>query len=229
MANHKNAVRFQFSADALQLYCLKILADLTQVPYSRVCEDGPQADRDARIGTEAGWATNPETLGKDSYNPTLTPRAWGYIQKLGRCFWCFQKWRPGHVCDRDTPREIPSLQVRSKTAAVSELPDKMPESECKQKSLEDEMESILPCQVNHSPKQQNVSKAITVHSSLAAISAVCKEVTDMDLQTNPKPSQTYQKQQSWSTHSSYMGPYSKNRSSHTHSYKKERHCYCRNR
>ena len=83
--------------------------------------------------------------------------------------------------------------MRSKTTAVSELPDKMPKSECKQKSVEDEMESVLPCQVNHSPKQQNVSKAITIHSSLAAISAVCKEVTDMDLQTDPKPSQTYQK------------------------------------
>ena len=85
------------------------------------------------------------------------------------------------MCDWDAPREIPSLQVRSKSAAVSELPDKMPKSECKQKSVEDEMESVLLCQVNHSPKQQNVSKAITVHSSLAAISAVCKEVTDMDL------------------------------------------------
>ena len=65
--------------------------------------------RDVRIGTEAGWATNPETLGKDSYNPALPPRAWGYIYKSGRCYWCFQKWRPGHVCDRDAPREIPSL------------------------------------------------------------------------------------------------------------------------
>ena len=65
--------------------------------------------RDARIGTGAGWATNPETLGKDSYNPALPPRAWGYIYKSGRCFWCFQKWTPGHVCNRDVPREIPSL------------------------------------------------------------------------------------------------------------------------
>ena len=146
--------------------------------------------RDARIGTEAGWATNPKTLGKDSYNPALPPRAWGYIWKSGRCFWCFQKWRPGHVCNRDAPREIPSLQVRLKTATVSDLHNKMPKSECKQKSVEDEMESVLPCQVNHSPKQQNVSKAITVHSSLAAISAVCKAVTDMDLHIDPKPSQT---------------------------------------
>ena len=157
---------------------------------------GATGGRDVRIGTEAGWATNPETLGKDSYNPALPPRAWGYIYKAGRCFWCFQKWTPGHVCDRDAPREIPSLQVRSKSAAVSELPDKMLKSECKKIPVEDETESVLLYPVNNSPKQQKVSKAITVHSSLAAISAVCDEVTDMDLQTEPKPSQTYQKQQS---------------------------------
>ena len=152
--------------------------------------------RDARIGTEAGWATNPKTLGKDSYNPTLTPHAWGYIYKVGRCFWCFQKWTPGHVCNWDAPKEVLSLQVRSKSAAVSELPDKMLKSECKQKPEEDETELVLPCQVNHSPKQKKVSKAITVHSSLAAISAVCDEVTDMDLQTDPKPLQPYRKQTS---------------------------------
>ena len=43
VVDHRNAVRVQFSTDALQLYCLKSLADLTQVPYSRVCKDGPQA------------------------------------------------------------------------------------------------------------------------------------------------------------------------------------------
>ena len=145
MADHRNAVRVQFSTDALQLYHLKSLADLTQVPYSRVCEDGPQAAAMPESSTEAGWATHPETLGKDSYNPALPPRALGYIWKSGRCFWCFQKWRPGHVCDRDAPKEIPSLQVRSKTAAVSELPDKMPKLECKQKSVEDEMELVLLC------------------------------------------------------------------------------------
>ena len=35
--------------------------------------------RDARIGIGAGWAMNPETLGKDTYNPALPPHAWGYI------------------------------------------------------------------------------------------------------------------------------------------------------
>ena len=110
-------------------------------------------DRDAQIGTEAGWATNPETLGKDSYNPALPPRAWGYIYKAGRCFWCFQKWTPGHICDKDTPREIPSLQVRSEKAAVSEMLENIPESQSEQKQLEDEVESILPCQVTNSQKQ----------------------------------------------------------------------------
>ena len=110
--------------------------------------------RDVRIGTEAGWATNPETLGKDSYNPALPPRAWGYIYKSGRCYWCFQKWRPGHVCDRDAPREIPSLQVRSEKAAVSDLVEKLPESQSDRKQVEDEVESTLPCLVNKSQKLQ---------------------------------------------------------------------------
>ena len=136
---------------------------------------------DARIGTEASWATNPETLGKDSYNPVLPPRTLGYIYKAGRCFWCFQKWAPEHVCDRDTPKEIPSLQVRSEKAAVSELVKNMPKSERAQKQVEDEAESILTCRVNDSQKQQKVSRAMIVHSSLATISAVCDEVKVMDL------------------------------------------------
>ena len=149
---------------------------------------------DARIGTDAGWATNPETLGKDSYNPALPLRTWGYIYKSGRCFWCFQKWRLGHVCDRDAPREIPSLQVRSEKAAVSQMPDKMPKSQCEKTTVGDEKESTLLYSVNNALKQQKVSTAVTVHSSLAAISAVCKEVTDMDRQTDPITSHTYRKQ-----------------------------------
>ena len=47
--------------------------------------------------------------------------------------------------------------------------------------MEDEAESILNCRVNDSQKQQRVSGAITVHSSLAAISALCDEVKAMDL------------------------------------------------
>ena len=43
VADHRNAIRVQFSTDALQRYRLKSLADLTQVPYSRVCKDEPQA------------------------------------------------------------------------------------------------------------------------------------------------------------------------------------------
>ena len=147
---------------------------------------------DARIGTEASWAMNPETLGKDSYNPTLPPRAWGYIYKSGRCYWCFQKWRPGHVCDRDAPREIPSLQVRSTSAAVSHMPD----NRCMDTTVGDEKESVLPYSVNKAPKQQKVSQNITVHSSLAAISAVCDAVTATDLQTRSARKQTSQKQTS---------------------------------
>ena len=152
---------------------------------------------DARIGTEAGWATNPETLGKDSYNPALPPHAWGYIYKAGRCFWCFQKWTPEHVCNQGAPREVLSLQVRSTSATVSQMPDKMPKSQCEKTTVGDEKESVLPYSVNNAPKQQKVSKAITVHSSLAAISAVCgDEVTAMDLQTEPTFLQESQKQKS---------------------------------
>ena len=152
--------------------------------------------RDAQIGIEASWATNPETLGKDSYNPTLPPHAWGYIHKAGRCFWCFHKWTLGHVCDRDAPREILSLQVRLEKAAVSELVKNMPESERVQKQVEDEAESIPTCQVNDFQQQQKVLGAITVHSSLAAISAVCDEVKAMDLQTESILPQKRQKQKS---------------------------------
>ena len=152
--------------------------------------------RDAQIGTDAGWATNPETLGKDSYNPALPPCTWGYIYKAGRCFWCFLKWTPGHVCDQDAPREIPSLQVRSTSAAVSQMPDKMPKSQCEKTTMEDEKESVLPYSVNNVPKQQKVSTAVTVHSSLVAISAVCKDVMDMDRQIDPTFSHTYRKQKS---------------------------------
>ena len=44
----------------------------------------------------------------------------------------------------------------------------------------DEKESVLLDSVNNIPKQQKVFKAVTIHSSFAAISAVCKEVVDMD-------------------------------------------------
>ena len=57
----------------------------------------------------------------------------------------------------------------------------MPESEREQKQVEDEAESILTCRVNDSQKQQKVSGAITVHSSLATISSMCDEVKAMDL------------------------------------------------
>ena len=77
----------------------------------------------------------------------------------------------------------PELAVRSEKAAVSKSIEKMPESKLEQKQVEDEAESILTCRVNDSQRQQKVSGAITVHSSLAAISAVCDGVKAMDLQT----------------------------------------------
>ena len=60
----------------------------------------------------------------------------------------------------------------------------------------DEKESTLLYSVNNASKQQKVSTAVTVHSSLVAISAVCKEVTDMDRQIDPITSHTYRKQKS---------------------------------
>ena len=98
-------------------------------------------------------------------------------------FLVLPKMDTGHVCDKDAPREVSSLQVRSEKAAVSELVKNMPGSEQEQKQVEDEAESILTCRENDSQKQQKVSGAITVHSSLDAISAVCDEVKAMDLQT----------------------------------------------
>ena len=61
----------------------------------------------------------------------------------------------------------------------------MPDSLSDKKQVEDEVESTLPCLANKSQKLQKVSRPITVHSSLAAISAMCDEVTAMDLQTDP--------------------------------------------
>ena len=83
------------------------------------------------------------------------------------------------MCDRDAPREIPSLQVRSTSAAVSELPDSLLKSQDIY-TVGDEQKSSLQTSVHHALKQQKVSRPVTVHSSLAAISAVCKEVIAMD-------------------------------------------------
>ena len=60
----------------------------------------------------------------------------------------------------------------------------------------DETKLSLPVSVNPAWKQQKVSEPVTVHSSLAAISAVCKEIVAMDQQTDLRSSQTYQKQKS---------------------------------
>ena len=83
--------------------------------------------------------------------------------------------------------------MRSEKVAVSQIPNKMPKSQCEKTTVGDEKESTLLYSVNNAPKQQKVSTAITVHSSLAAISAMCKEVIDMDRQTNPITSHTHRK------------------------------------
>ena len=74
------------------------------------------------------------------------------------------------------------------------MPNKMPKSQCEKTTVGDKKESTLLYLVNNAPKQQRVSTVVTVHSSLAAISAVCKEVTDMDRQTDPISSHTHRKQ-----------------------------------
>ena len=78
------------------------------------------------------------------------------------------------MCERDAPREIPSMQVRSENAAVSQMPKSQNEN-----TVGDEKESS-----QNVLKQQIVSEAVTVHSSLAAISAVCDETTAMNQQTD---------------------------------------------
>ena len=96
------------------------------------------------------------------------------------------------MCERDAPREIPSMQVRSIDAAVSKLPDSLLTSH-NAKIVGDETKSSFLASVNHAVKQQKVSKPVTVHSSLEAISAVCNEIVEMDQPTDPLFSQTYQK------------------------------------
>ena len=70
--------------------------------------------------------------------------------------------------------------MRSTSAAVSHMPDKIPKSQCEKTTVGDETETTLLYSVNNTPKEQTVSTTVTVHSSLAAISAMCKEITDLD-------------------------------------------------
>ena len=99
------------------------------------------------------------------------------------------------MCDRDAPREIPSMQVRSFDAAVSDLLDSLLQSHDIH-AVGDEQDSSLHTSMHHALKQQKVSRPVTVHSSLAAISAVCNEVVAMDQQTDHTFSKSYQKQKS---------------------------------
>ena len=70
---------------------------------------------DAKTSMEADWATNPMTLGKDSYNCDLLLKTWGYLTKAGSCYNCFQKWQPGHVCDDAVARELLLHELSSNT------------------------------------------------------------------------------------------------------------------
>ena len=97
------------------------------------------------------------------------------------------------MCERDAPGEIPSMQVRSIDAAVSKLLDSLLTLH-NAKLVGDETKSSFLASVNHAVKQQRVSKPVIVHSSLDAISDVCKEIVEMDQQTDPLSAQIYQKQ-----------------------------------
>ena len=87
------------------------------------------------------------------------------------------------------------MQVRSFDATVSDLPDSLLKSQ-DIKTVGDEKKSSLHTSVNHALKQQKVSRPVIVHSSLAAISAVCQEVVAKDQQTDHFLSTTSQKQKS---------------------------------
>ena len=87
------------------------------------------------------------------------------------------------------------MQVRSFDAAVSDLPDSLLQSHDIH-AVGDEQESSLHTSMHHALKQQKVSRPVTVHSSLAAISAVCQEVVAKDQQTDNFLSTNSQKQKS---------------------------------
>ena len=96
------------------------------------------------------------------------------------------------MCERDAHSKILSMQVRSIDAAVSKLLDSLLTLH-NAKIVGDETKSSFFASVNHAVKQQKVSKPVTVHSSLEAISAVCDEIATTDQQTDLRCSQRYQK------------------------------------
>ena len=140
--------------------------------------------REARLGSEAGWATNPKTRAKKSYNPALPPRPWALIKKSGRCYKCFGIFGPDHVCPSDTlSQEVPSREVRSDE--VSHIPSSLGSSdivELEQNIVGDEPESWDGTPIIQTGQCATVSPPVTVHSSLDAIATVCEEVMAMDLQ-----------------------------------------------
>lgn len=146
---------------------------------------------------EAGWAMNPKTLRKDSYNSVLPPSAWGYIWKSGRCFCYFQKWKPGQVCDKKAVREIPSMQESLNLVVVTDHRCPLPTSECNEHiTVEDALESPPITELENASELQEVSQPVIVYSSLATISVVCDEIVAMDLEKSPLIIPQKQKQKS---------------------------------
>ena len=138
---------------------------------------------EARLGSEAGWATNPETRAKKSYNPALPPRPWALIKKSGRCYRCFGIFGPNHVCPSDAPsQEVPSREVRSDEVSHIPSPLGSPDIvELEQNIVGDEPESRDGTTIIQTGQRVTVSPPVTVNSSLDAIAAVCEEVMAMDL------------------------------------------------
>ena len=139
--------------------------------------------REARLGSEAGWATNPNTMAKTSYNPALPPKTWTAIKKSGRCYKYFCIFGPDHVCPSDAPsQEVPSREVRlAELPAMSahiESPDTV---EHESNTVGDAQESQDGITILHTCEHQAVSQPVIVHSSLDAITALYDEIRAMDL------------------------------------------------
>ena len=74
------------------------------------------------------------------------------------------------------------MQVSSNLTAMTDHSCPLPESESSEQNIvEDASESQLTIELKIMSEQQNVSHPMTVQSSLIAISAVCNEITTMDV------------------------------------------------
>ena len=139
--------------------------------------------REARLGSEAGWATNPNTMAKKSCNPALPPKLWVAIKKLGRCYQCFGIFGPTHVYPSYALlQEMPSCEVRSaELPSMSAHIESLDIVEHELSIVGDAQESHDGITILHTGKHQAVSQPVTVHSSLDAITVVHDEIMAMDL------------------------------------------------